>query len=105
MKKLSKEEEIREKILKLDKCRSSTKYYWDIRIDGTGFTYDVNSNTWWKLPEPYIYTYPLPDDFYEKIRNEVGHYEFQKASSIDEVLETVSDNIRDSILFNLNLFR
>ena len=104
MKKLS-AEEIKEKILKLDKFETLTQHYWDIRIDGTGFTYDVCSNAWWKLPEPYIYTYPLPDDFYEKIRNEVGHYEFQKASSIDEVLETVSDDIRDSILFNLNLFR
>ena len=104
MKKLSAEERWK-KILKLDKFETLTQRYYTIYIDGTGFRHHVALDRWWKIQEPYIYTCPLPDDFYEKIRNEVGHYEFQKASSIDEVLETVSDDIRDSILFNLNLFR
>jgi len=53
---------------------------------------------------PYIYTYPLPSDFYEKIRKETGG-KLRGDSSIEEVLETVPDDIRDTILFNINLFR
>ena len=66
MKKLSKEEEIREKILKLDKFETLTQRYYAIYIDGTGFRYNTFFNAWWKLPEPYIYTHPLPDDFFQK---------------------------------------
>ena len=104
MKKLS-AEEMGKKIVKLDKFERFFKDYYFIYIDGTGFTYDVSLGCWFKLSEPYVYTYPISYDFFRKIRNEIGHYEFQKASSIEEVLEAVSDDIRDSILFNLNLFR
>jgi len=104
MKKLSREE-IREKILKLDKFERASGYDWSVYIDGTEFMYHLYTNTWWKLIEPRVYTHPIPSDFYEKIRKEVGINVIQKASSINEVLETVSNDIRDSILFNLNLFR
>jgi len=104
MKKLSREQ-IREKILKLDKFERVSEYDWSVYIDGTGFKYNSRTNTWWKLMGPYIYTYPLPSDFYEKIINKTCEYITPKASSIDEVLETVPNDIRDSILFNLNLFR
>jgi len=102
MKKLS-AEEIKEKILKLDKFETLTQHYWSIYIDGTGFRYDMYANIWWNLSGQMIYTHPLSDDFFEKIRNETGGNIF-KCSSIDEVLEEVSDDIRDTILFNLNLF-
>jgi len=102
MKKLS-GEEIIEKIAKLDKFKRDSRYGYFIYIDGTGFMYNASTNTWWKLRGPYVHTYPLTDDFYEKIRKEtVGN--IYESSSIDEVLETVSDDTRDTILFNLNLF-
>ena len=103
MTKLSREEII-EKIAKLDKFKRDSRYGYFIYIDGTGFRYNASLNRWWKIQEPYIYTYPLPDDFYEKMINQAGHFASKKLSSIDEVLETVSDDIRDTILFNLNLF-
>jgi len=104
MKKLSKEE-IFKKMLNLDKFEILTQYYYyAIYIDGTGFTYNVIGNTWYKLIGSYVYTYPIPYGFYGKIINETGSFVFHEDSSIDEVLETVPDDIRDTILFNLNLF-
>jgi len=98
-------EEIFDKMSRLDKFERDSKYGHFIYLDGTGFRYNTFFNTWLKLIESYVYTYPLPDDFYEKIGKEIGYYELHKTSSIDEVLEEVSDDIRDTILFNLNLFR
>jgi len=104
-KKLSAEER-QNKILKLDKFEMLTQhYYYAIYIDGTGFRYNASLNRWWKIPEPYIHTYPLPDGFYDEMINQTGYFASKKLSSIEEVLETVSDDIRDSILFNINLFR
>jgi len=102
MKKLMRKE-IAEKILKLGKFRRHPGYRWYIYIDGTGFRYDVLNNHWIKLVEPHIYTYPLLDDFFEKLRE--VEYGVEKPSSIDEVLDTVPDDILDTILFNINLFR
>jgi len=105
MGKLSEEERL-EKILKLDKFGRAYKYGSSICIDGTGFRYNVLYDRWLKLIEPYVFTYPVPDDgFYDKIRTETNRYSIHKPSSIEDVLETVSDDIRDTILFNLNLFR
>jgi len=104
MKKLSREE-IREKILKLDKFESISIYGWSIYIDGTGFVYDVYLGWWWKLIESGVYNYPVPDDFHGKIKKETVSFGTHGASSTEEVLEAVTDDIRDSILFNLNLFR
>jgi len=103
MTKLSREEII-EKIAKLDKFKRDSRYGYFIYIDGTGFMYNASTNTWWKLRGPYVHTYPLTDDFYEKIRKETGG-KLRGDSSIEEVLETVPDDIRDTILFNINLFR
>jgi len=97
--------EIAEKILKLDKFEMVSTYSWDIYIDGTGFRYHAPSDRWYKLREPYVYTYPVADDFYNKIIMETRYFTANKLSSIDEVLETVPDDIKDTILFNINLFR
>jgi len=88
--------ELARKIAKLDKFRRHPIYPLDICIDGTGFTYHVFTDTWWKLR-----TYPLPDHF----RIQAERHLLSEPSSMDEVLETVSDDIRDTILFNINLFR
>jgi len=102
MKKLS-EAQIRERVLKLDKFEMVSGYSWYVCIDGTGFMYNIINNTWWRRREPYVLTYPPA--FYDKIRNETVSNINSEASSIEEVLEAVSDDIRDTILFNLNLFR
>jgi len=97
--------EIFNKILYLDKFNIFPQYPLYIYIGGTGFMYDAYLGRWWKLPEPYVYTYPVPDDFHYKVRKETGSNINGESSSIEEVLETVSDDIRDTILFNINLFR
>jgi len=104
MKKLSREEK-KERILKLNKFESVSIYGWSIYIDGTRFRYHVILNMWWKLRGSYVHVCPLPIGFFGKIRNENNGHSPHERSSIDEVLETVSDDIRDTILFNLNLFR
>jgi len=99
------EEEKREKLLKLDKFGSISGCSWSIYISGTGFMYHPFFNRWFKLIEPHVYMHPVYYDFYEKIRKGGGINVVQESSSIEEVLETVSDDIRDTILFNINLFR
>jgi len=98
-------EEKKEKILKLDKFERISGYSLCVYIDETGFWQDVYLGRWCKLVEPHIHTYPLDGDFYDKIRNETSSNISSEASSIEEVLEAVSDDIRDTILFNINLFR
>jgi len=104
MENLSAEEKI-DKLLKLDKFEIISGYYYVLYIDGTEFRYNVSTNTWLKLVEPHIYTHPVHYNFYRKIIKEGGINVAQESSSIEEVLETVSDDIRDTILFNINLFR